>query len=180
MKSRLEAFYKKEIRPNLQKELQLSNIMEVPKIIQISLNIGAKDAVADSKVLNTAKTVLEQIAGQAAVKTYAKKSIAGFKLREGMAIGVAVTLRRKQMYEFLDKFINIALPGVRDFHGLSTKLDGNGNYNIGIKDWMIFPEVDYDKVDKVRGLNIAIKTTAKSDEHALALLKSFKIPFQKR
>lgn len=113
-------------------------------------------------------------------KGYAKKSIAGFKLRKGMAIGIAVTLRRKQMYEFLDKFINIALPGVRDFRGLNTKLDGNGNYNVGIKDWMVFPEVDYDKVDKIRGLNVAIKTTAKSDEHALALLKSFKMPFQKR
>jgi len=180
MKSRLEVFYKEEIRQNLQKELQLNNIMEVPKITQISLNLGAKDAVADSKVLNAAKVVLEKIAGQAAVKTYAKKSIAGFKLRKGMAIGVAVTLRRKQMYEFLDKFINIALPGVRDFRGLNTKLDGNGNYNVGIKDWMVFPEVDYDKVDKIRGLNVAIKTTAKSDEHALALLKSFKIPFQKR
>ena len=180
MRSRLEVFYKEEIRQNLQKELQLNNIMEVPKITQISLNLGAKDAVADSKVLNAAKVVLEKIAGQAAVKTYAKKSIAGFKLRKGMAIGVAVTLRRKQMYEFLDKFINIALPGVRDFRGLNTKLDGNGNYNVGIKDWMVFPEVDYDKVDKIRGLNVAIKTTAKSDEHALALLKSFKIPFQKR
>ncbi len=179
MESRLEKIYKEKYRKELQKELKLSNIMQVPRISKIVLNIGVKDAVGDSKALNVVKQVIEKIAGQAAVKTIAKKSIAGFKLREGMAIGVRVTLRRKKMYDFLDKFINASLPRVRDFQGLKTKLDNNGNYNVGIKDWMVFPEIDYDKVDKVRGLNITIQTTAKSDEHALALLKSFNMPFRK-
>lgn len=179
MESRLEKLYKETIRGNLQKELGLSNIMQVPKISKIVLNIGVKDAVGDSKVLNAVKKTIEQITGQAAVKTVAKKSIAGFKLREGMPIGVCVTLRRHKMYDFLDKFINVALPRVRDFQGLSLKFDRQGNYNVGIKDWMVFPEIDYDKVDRVRGLNVTIQTTAKEDEHALALLKSFNMPFKK-
>jgi len=179
MEARLEKIYKEKIRPSLLKELNLSNIMQVPKISKVVINIGVKDAVSDSKALNVVKDVIEQIAGQAVVKTRAKKSIAGFKLREGMPIGVSVTLRKKKMYDFLDKFINVALPRVRDFHGLPTRLDNNGNFNVGIRDWMVFPEIDYDKVDKVRGLNVTIQTTAKSDDHARALLKGFNMPFKK-
>jgi large subunit ribosomal protein L5 len=179
MEARLEKLYKENIRPNLLKELNLKNVMQVPKISKVVVNIGVKDAVVDSKALNIVKDIIEQIVGQAAVKTRAKKSIAGFKLREGMPIGVRVTLRKKKMYDFLDKFINVALPRVRDFHGLSARCDKNGNFNIGIRDWMIFPEIDYDKVDKVRGLNVTIQTTAKSDDHARALLRGFNMPFKK-
>ena len=179
MKSRLEKDYKTRFREELRKELGLKNIMAVPRISKIVLNIGAKDAVADSKVIIQIKDLLSKIAGQAAVATTAKKSIAGFKLRKGMAIGSRVTLRSERMYHFLDKLINIALPAVRDFQGVKVKFDKNGNYNLGIKDWLIFPELDYDKVDKSRGLNISIETTARSDEEAYALLKKFNMPFQK-
>lgn len=179
MESRLEKLYKEKFRTELKTELGLKNIMQVPKVLKVVINISSKEAVVDSKVLNSIKDVIEKIAGQAAVKTKAKKSIAGFKLREGMPIGVTVTLRNDPMYNFLDKLINIALPRVRDFQGLKSKFDGNGNYNLGIKDWMIFPEIDYDKVDKVRGLNITIQTNAKSDELGLALLKKFNMPFKK-
>ncbi|MBD3231542.1 50S ribosomal protein L5 [Candidatus Dependentiae bacterium] len=180
MKSRLEEKYKNEIVNSLQKKLGIKNIMQVPKLSSVVLNVGVKDAVLDSKVLNTVQDIVKDIAGQATVKTKAKKSIAGFKLREGLPIGVKVTLRKQKMYSFLDKFINIALPRVRDFNGLTPKLDGNGNLNIGIKDWLIFPEVDYDKIDKIRGLNITIQTTAKNDEIAIELLKEFKIPFKNK
>lgn len=178
MKARLEVLYQDKIKPTLQKELGL-NSMQVPKISKIVLNIGVKESVADSRVLTGVKEIVEKIAGQAAVKTYAKKSIAGFKLREGMPIGISVTLRRAAMYEFLDRFISLALPRVRDFQGLPLKCDGRGNYNIGIKDWMIFPEVDYDKVDRSRGLNISIVTTAERDDHARALLEAFSMPFRR-
>ena len=180
MKSRIEKLYREKIVPNLQKDLGCKNIMQVPRLSKIVLNIGVKDAVADSKVLNTVQEIIQNIAGQAVVRTRAKKSIAGFKLREGVAIGIMVTLRSKKMYDFLDKFINVALPRVRDFGGLPTKLDGNGNFNIGIKDWLIFPEVDYDKIDKVRGLNITIQTTAKNDSDAVELLKGFDMPFKRK
>ena len=178
-KTRLEALYTEKIRPALQQELGISNIMRVPKLLKIVINTGVNDAVADSKVLNGVKELIDQIAGQASVKTIAKKSIAGFKLREGIPLGVKVTLRGKRMYEFLDKLVTLSLPRVRDFQGISIKLDGNGNYNLGIKDWMIFPEVDYDKVDKARGLNITIETSTSDDKEAFALLKSFKMPFRK-
>lgn len=179
MESRLEKLYKEEICSNLKKELNLKNIMQVPKVSKIVLNMGVKDAVGDSKVLKLIQEVITNIAGQHAVRTYAKKSIAGFKLREGMPIGMMVTLRGRKMYDFLEKLINIAIPRVRDFHGLKAKLDGNGNYNLGIKDWMVFAEIDYDTVDRPRGLNITIHTTAKTDDHAVALLKSFNMPFKK-
>ncbi len=179
MKSRLEDLYKTKIRPELHSELGLSNVMQVPKIEKIVINIGAKDAVADSRVIAGVKDVLNKITGQAVVQTLAKKSIAGFKLREGVPIGVMVTLRRSGMYHFLDKLINIVLPAVRDFQGVKVTFDGNGNYNLGIKDWMVFPEVDYDKVDKSRGMNITIQTTAQNDEHAQQLLKKFNMPFRK-
>lgn len=178
MKSRLKELYTTKIRAELQSELELSNIMQVPKIEKIVVNIGAKDAVSDSKVLAGIRDVLTSIAAQAAVQTKAKKSIAGFKLREGMPIGVKVTLRRSNMYHFLDKLINVVLPAVRDFQGVTVNFDGQGNYNLGITDWMVFPEVDYDKVDKNRGLNITIQTSASTDAHAFALLKKFKMPFR--
>lgn len=178
MKSRLEALYKDELRSKLHKELGVSNIMQVPRITKIVINTGVKDAVNDSKAINTVKELITRISGQAAIETRARKSIAGFKLREGMAIGVMTTLRGARMYNFLDKLINLALPCVRDFQGVPTKFDGAGNYNLGIKDWMIFNELDYDTVDVVRGLNISIHTSAKTDAHAHALLKSFKMPFK--
>jgi len=177
-KSRLEKIYNTEYRSQLQKQLKLSNIMEVPKITKIVLNIGMKDAVAEPKSLQQTQDVLSNIACQAAVRTKARKSIAGFKLREGMPIGTMVTLRKKRMYDFLDKLINLALPCVRDFQGVSTKLDGNGNYNLGIKDWLIFPEVDYDTVSKVRGLNVTIHTSTRDDHGARELLKCFGVPFK--
>jgi large subunit ribosomal protein L5 len=179
MKSRLEELYKTTLRTELHKELGLGNVMQVPALSKIVLNVGVKEAVQDSKAVNTVKEIIDQIAGQYSAKTLAKKSIAGFKLREGMPIGVMVTLRGHKMYHFLDKLINVVLPAVRDFQGVKTTFDGQGNYNLGLKDWMVFPEVDYDKTDKSRGMNITIHTTTKHDKHALELLKKFKMPFQK-
>jgi large subunit ribosomal protein L5 len=180
IKSRLEEQYKTQMCADILKELKLDNIMLVPALSKIVVNIGVKDAVTDSKVLNQIKEIIEKITGQVAVKTIAKVSIAAFKLRKGMPIGVKVSLRKSKMYHFLDKLINIVLPAVRDFQGVSVKFDGSGNYNIGIKDWMVFPEVDYNKVDKSRGLNITIHTTTSSDEQAYVLLKKFNMPFQKK
>lgn len=179
MKSRLEEMYVTKIRPELMSELGFQNVMQLPKVSKVVLNIGAKDAVSDSKVVAGIREILTSISGQSAVQTKAKQSIAGFKLRQGMPIGSMVTLRSDRMYHFLDKLINVVLPAVRDFQGVSTKLDGRGNYNLGIKDWMVFPEVDYDKVDTSRGMNITIHTTASSDKEALALLKKFGMPFKK-
>jgi large subunit ribosomal protein L5 len=178
MNARLDALYKEKIRTALQKELGLTNVMQVPRITKIVLNTGVKESVNDSKVLNVVKDIIDKIAGQSSVKTKARVSIAGFKLREGALIGVMVTLRGKRMYAFLDKLIHLALPCVRDFQGVTTSMDGRGNYNLGIKDWMIFPEVDYDIVDHSRGLNISIQTTATTDDHARALLKQFNMPFK--
>lgn len=179
MNSRLEELYKTKLRFVLQKELKLQNLMQVPRISKIVLNAGVKDATADSKVLNLVQEIISKIAGQTAVRTFAKKSIAGFKLRQGMPIGVMVTLREKKMYDFLDKLISLALPGVRDFHGVTVRFDGHGNYNLGISDWFIFPEVDFDQVDKSRGINVTIQTTTSDDKLAHALLKSFNMPFKK-
>lgn len=179
MKSRLEEMYVSTVRNALKTELGLENVMQIPKVSKVVLNIGAKDAVSDSKVVGGIRDILTNITGQHAVQTKAKKSIAGFKLREGMAIGAMVTLRGDKMYHFLDKLINVVLPAVRDFQGVSPKFDGNGNYNLGLKDWMVFPEIDYDKVDTSRGMNITIHTTASSDKEALALLKKFGMPFKK-
>lgn len=179
-KARLEDIYINEIRPQLKTKLGLSNIMEIPKIEKIVLNVGVgKDAVADTKVFDSVIKALTQIAGQSPVKTTARKSIAGFKLRKGMPLGVRVTLRKQRMYEFLDRLINLALPKVRDFQGVPTKFDGRGNYNLGIKEWIIFPEISYEISDKVYGLNVTICTSAKSDEHGLELLKSFGMPFRR-
>lgn len=180
MKSRLGELYKTKLRQELQQRLGFKSVMRVPHIKKIVLNMGVKDAVGDSKILTSIQEIMSRIAGQAAVRTVAHKSIAGFKLREGAPIGVRVTLRGKSMYDFLDRLINLALPCVRDFQGVSTGFDGYGNYNLGIKDWMIFPEVSYDSVDKQRGLNITIETSAHTDAEARALLDCFKMPFKKQ
>jgi large subunit ribosomal protein L5 len=178
-KARLEELYKKEIYPQLKEKLSIKNPMEVPKISKIVLNVGVKDAVSDSKSLQVVKDVLTKIAGQMPVRTVARKSIASFKLREGMPIGVMVTLRRKNMYEFLDKLISLSLPKVRDFQGVPTKLDGRGNYNLGIKEWSIFSEVTFGESEKAYGLNITVHTTAINDAAGFELLKSFGMPFRK-
>jgi len=153
-KTRLEELYSKNIRSALKEQLKLKNIMQVPQISKIVLNVGVKEAITDSKVLSSVMKTIAQIAGQWPIKKLARKSIAGFKMRQGMPIGVMVTLRRKKMYEFLDKLISLALPKVRDFQGLSLRFDGRGNYNLGIKEWIIFPEVEYDVAKKIHGFNI--------------------------
>jgi len=178
-KARLEKQYCDEIRPALMKELKIENIMGVPKVSKIVINIGVKEAVSDSKVLKVVEKTLTRIAGQKPVRTKARKSIAGFKLREGMPIGVMVTLRSKAMYEFLDRLLNVALPSVRDFQGVTTKFDGRGGYNLGVKEWIVFPEVEYDVGGKVYGLNVSIHTTTKNDDFARALLKAFGMPFKR-
>ena len=177
--SRLQEQYKEEISKKLYSKLNCQNIHEVPKITKIVLNLGLGEAKDDAKIIDKAQDELSLIAGQRAVKTKAKKAIAGFKIRAGMPLGVSVTLRNKIMYEFLDRLINIAMPRIRDFRGLeSTSFDGNGNYSFGIKEQIIFPEINYDKIDKVRGLNITICTTAKNNEDGLELLKNFNMPFK--
>ena len=167
----LKVKYEKEIKPKLKSELGIDNVMRLPRVTKVVVNMSVGDAVSDSKKLQAAVEDLIAIAGQKPVITKAKKSIAGFKLREGMSIGAKVTLRNDRMYEFLDRLINIAMPRIRDFRGLSARsFDGNGNYSLGVKEQIIFPEINYDKVDKVRGFDITICTTAQNDTEALALL----------
>lgn len=176
--SRLKNHYEEVVKNDLLKKFEYKNSFEVPKIEKIILNMGAGDAVQDKKLLESALSELTMISGQKAVSTKAKCSIAGFKLREGMPIGAKVTLRRSKMYEFLDRFVNIAMPRIRDFRGLSTKwFDGRGNFSMGIKEHIIFPEIDYDRVAKIRGMNVVIVTTAKNNEEACELLKGFNMPF---
>lgn len=178
--NRLIERYKSEMMPALQAKFNYSSIMECPKVSKVVINIGAGDAVANPKVLDDAVSELATITGQRPVVTKAKKSIASFKLREGMPIGCKVTLRGERMYEFLDKLISIALPRVRDFRGVNPKgFDGRGNYTLGIKEQLIFPEINYDKVNKIRGMDIVIVTTANSDQEAFELLKLFGMPFRK-
>tara|TARA_B100000579_G_scaffold423216_1_gene426136 strand:+ start:3349 stop:3903 length:555 start_codon:yes stop_codon:yes gene_type:complete len=178
MMSRLAEDFKNNIRPQLMEKFKFKNIHQVPKITKIVLNMGIGEAKDDSKILDKAQNELTLIAGQKAVKTRAKKAIAGFKIREGMNLGVSVTLRNKMMYEFLDRLINIAIPRIRDFRGLnSNSFDGKGNFTLGIKEQIIFPEINYDKVDKVRGLNITICTNSRNNSEALELLKCFNMPF---
>jgi len=178
--ARLKILYQNELKEKLKQKFGLKNIFEVPKISKIVVNIGVGEAVSDSKKINAALDDLASITGQKPVVTKAKKSIAGFKLRKGLSIGCKVTLRKNRMYEFLDRLIYIALPRVRDFKGLSSKsFDGNGNYSIGIKEQIIFPEIDYDKIDKVRGMDINIVTDTNNQDHALELLKGFNLPFKK-
>jgi large subunit ribosomal protein L5 len=177
--ARLKELYDKEIVANLTKEFGYTNVMQAPKIDKIVINMGLGEAIQNVKILDSAVEELATITGQKAVITKAKKSIASFKLREGMPIGCMVTLRKEKMYEFLDRLINVALPRVRDFKGVSGKaFDGAGNYSLGVKEQIIFPEIEYDKIDKVKGMNICIVTTAKTDEEGKALLKSFGMPFR--
>ncbi|MDR7074781.1 MULTISPECIES: 50S ribosomal protein L5 [Bacillales] len=178
--NRLQERYKAEIMPSLMEKFEYTSVMQVPKIEKIVINMGVGEAVSNSKVLDTAVEELTAIAGQKPVITRAKKSIAGFKLREGMPIGSKVTLRGERMYDFLDKLISVSLPRVRDFRGVSKKsFDGRGNYTLGVKEQLIFPEIDYDKVNKVRGMDIVIVTTANTDEEARELLTQVGMPFQK-
>ncbi len=178
--SRLQEQYKETIAPRLKDELGLSNVMEVPRITKITINMGVGESVGDRKILDRAMEDLTKIAGQKPVITRARKSVAAFKIRDGMPIGCKVTLRRERMYEFLDRLVSIAIPRVRDFRGLSAKaFDGRGNFNMGVREQIIFPEVDYDEVDAIRGMNITITTSARNDEEGRALLAAFDFPFRK-
>ena len=177
--ARLKEFYTSTVVPELMKQFGYKSIMEVPRIEKITLNMGVGEAVADKKVMEHAVSDLAKIAGQKPVVTVARKSIAGFKIRDNYPVGCKVTLRREQMFEFLDRLVTIALPRVRDFRGVRRKkYDGRGNYNMGVREQIIFPEIEYDKIDALRGLNITITTTAKTDEEAKALLTLFKFPFK--
>lgn len=182
MSTKLKGFkerYKSDVVPALVKEFGYKNVMEVPSLLKVSLNMGAGDAVLDSKVINEVQNEMALIAGQKPVQTKAKKSLAAFKLRTGMSIGCKVTLRRNRMFEFLERLVMIALPRIRDFRGFSIKsFDGKGNFNFGIKEHIIFPEINYDKVSRVRGMNITINTTAKNDAEAKRLLEMFDFPFK--
>jgi len=177
--ARLQQFYREKVVPDLVAKFGYKSVMEVPRLTKITLNMGVSEAVADKKVMDHAVGDLTKIAGQKPVVTKSRKPIAGFKIREGLAIGCMVTLRGVQMYEFLDRFVTIALPRVRDFRGISGRsFDGRGNYNVGVKEQIIFPEIEYDKIDAIRGMNISITTSAKTDDEAKALLTAFKFPFK--
>src|SRR3990167_1426192 len=179
MKSALEKTYNEEIVKKLQKEFDYKSVMEVPKITKVTLNMGVGDAVDDKKVINFALDDMTKISGQKPVTTLSRKSIAGFKIRENYPIGCKVTLRRQRMYEFLHRLISIAIPRIRDFRGFNGKsFDGRGNYSLGIKEQIVFPEIQYDKIDKIRGMDITITTTAKTDAEAKALLKAFGFPLK--
>ncbi|QLH42338.1 MAG: 50S ribosomal protein L5 [Coxiellaceae bacterium] len=177
--STFESLYKEKIVPQLQQQFGYKSVMEVPRIIKITLNMGVGEAVADKKIITNAAEDLTKIAGQKVIITTARKSIATFKIREGWPIGCKVTLRRQRMYDFLERLVCISIPRIRDFRGFSPKgFDGAGNYNIGIREQIVFPEIDYDKIDAIRGLNIAITTTAKTNEEGRALLAAFEFPFK--
>lgn len=175
----LKKVYEQEIKPKLQKELGLSNVMEIPSVTQITLNMGVGEALTDRKQLEAAVADMQAIAGQKPIITNARKSIAGFKIREGYPIGCKVTLRKTRMYEFLDRLINIAIPRQRDFRGISSRaFDGRGNFSMGLTEQIVFPEIDYDKIDKIRGLDISIATSAKTDDQGRALLRAFNFPLR--
>ena len=177
--ARLQTLYKETVVPELVRRFEYASVMQVPRIEKITLNMGVGEAVADKKILLNAVEDMQKIAGQKPIITFARQSIAGFKIREGMPVGCKVTLRREKMYEFLDRLISIAIPRIRDFRGLNPKaFDGRGSYSMGVKEQIIFPEIDYDKIDALRGMDITITTTAKSDEEARALLEQFKFPFR--
>jgi large subunit ribosomal protein L5 len=179
MAARLQEIYKKEIVPALMKQLGVTNPMAVPKITKITINMGVGEALADRKVLEAAIGDLAKISGQKPVATKARVSVASFKVRDGVAIGCKVTLRNERMYEFLDRLISVAMPRIRDFRGVSRRaFDGRGNYNMGVKEQIIFPEINYDQVDAIRGMDIAITTTAATDDHGRALLEAFKFPLR--
>ena len=178
--ARLQEFYQDKVIPQLIDKLELKNTMEVPKITKITLNMGVGEAIADRKVIEKAAADMELIAGQKPLIRRARKSVAAFKLRDGMPIGVKVTLRRERMYEFLDRLITIAIPRIRDFRGLNSKsMDGRGNYSMGVQEQIIFPEIDYDQIDAIRGMDITITTTARNDDEGRALLEAFSFPFKK-
>jgi large subunit ribosomal protein L5 len=177
--ARLQEYYKETVAPELGKKFGYKSVMEIPRITKITLNMGVGEAVGDKKILDNAVGDMTKIAGQKPVVTKAKKSIAGFKIRDGYPIGCMVTLRGNRMWEFLDRLVSIAMPRIRDFRGISPKaFDGRGNYNLGVKEQIIFSEIEYDKIDALRGMNISITTTAKTDEEAKALLVGFKFPFK--
>ncbi len=177
---RIKELYENEIRPSLMKQFNYSSVMEVPRIEKVIVNVGMGEAIQNPKLLDAAVDEVRQITGQQPVVTLARKSIANFKLREGMAVGCKVTLRKRHMYEFLDRLINTSLPRIRDFRGISGKsFDGQGNYSLGLSEQIIFPEIKYDKVEKIHGMDIVIVTTAKTDEESKALLKGFNMPFRK-
>lgn len=177
--ARLQDYYKDTVVKQLMSELKLDNVMEVPKITKITVNMGVGEAAADKKVLEHAVSDMTKITGQKPIVNKARKSVAGFKIREGWPIGCKVTLRKERMYEFLDRLISIAIPRIRDFRGLNAKsFDGRGNYSMGVREQIIFPEIDYDKIDKLRGMDITITTTATNDEHGRALLKAFNFPLK--
>ncbi|HAD47467.1 LSU ribosomal protein L5P [Idiomarina aquatica] len=178
--AKLHDFYKESVVPELVKEFSYNSVMQVPRIEKITLNMGVGEALADKKVLDNAVADLEAISGQKVIRTVARKSVAGFKIREGFPIGCKVTLRGERMWDFLQRLISIAIPRIRDFRGLNPKsFDGRGNYSMGVREQIIFPEIDYDKVDKVRGLDITITTNAGTDDEARALLAAFNFPFRK-
>ena len=178
--ARLYEFYKDKVTKDLMKQFGYKSSMEVPRIEKITLNMGVGEAVADKKVMESAVGDMQKIAGQKPIVTMSKKSIAGFKIREGYPVGCKVTLRKARMYEFLDRLISVAIPRIRDFRGISGKsFDGRGNYNMGVKEQIIFPEIEYEKIDALRGMNITITTSAKTDEEARALLLAFKLPLKK-
>ena len=177
--SRLKQLYNEEIRPKLKEELKLSNVMAVPRFVKITLNMGVGEAVLDKKQLDSAIADMQAISGQRPIATKARKSIAGFKIRDDMAIGCKVTLRKERMYEFLERLIDIAIPRQRDFRGINPKsFDGRGNFAMGLEEQIVFPEIDYDKIDKIRGLNITIVTSARNDNESRALLKAFNFPLK--
>jgi|TARA_B100001059_G_C17418036_1_gene371755 large subunit ribosomal protein L5 len=178
--SRLQKEYNEELRPKIQKALGLKNTMEIPKVTKITLNMGVGEAVADKKILDNAVKDMQQIAGQKPVKTLARKSVAGFKIRDGYPIGCKVTLRKNRMYEFLDRLVSIAIPRIRDFRGLNAKsFDKQGNYSMGVSEQIIFPEINYDEIDVIRGMDITISTTARNPDEGKALLEAFNFPFKK-
>ena len=177
--ARLQQHYRTTVVPELMKKFGYTSVMQVPRLTKITLNMGVSEAVSDKKVMDNAVGDLTKIAGQKPVVTKSRKAIAGFKIRDGVAIGTMVTLRGARMYEFLDRFVTIALPRVRDFRGISGRaFDGRGNYNVGVKEQIIFPEIEYDKIDAIRGMNISFTTTAKTDDECKALLAAFKFPFK--
>src|SRR5690554_7757180 len=177
--ARLKKVYNEEIAPKLKEDLGLANVMEVPRITKITINMGVGEAVGDKKVLENAVADLEKISGQKPIVTKARKSIAGFKIRDGWPIGCKVTLREARMYEFLDRLISISIPRIRDFRGFSAKsFDGRGNYSMGLKEQIMFPEIDFDKIDRIRGMDITITTTARTDDEGRALMRAFGFPFK--
>jgi large subunit ribosomal protein L5 len=179
--SRLQDYYSTTVVPQLTEQFSYSNVMQVPRLTKITLNMGVGEAVADKKVMDRAVGDMTAIAGQKPIVTYARKSVASFKIRDGWPVGCKVTLRRERMYEFMDRLVNVAIPRIRDFRGLNRRsFDGHGNYSMGVKEQIMFPEIDYDQIDVIRGMDITITTTAKTDAEAMALLQAFNFPFRER